>query len=224
MKNKIVNTTINFVKQALSDDFTGHDWEHIRRVHQLALKIQSKEGGNEFIVSMAALLHDLADWKLFNEQEANIKIINFLKTEGLNEDEMDQIINIIAQVSYKGSGVDTTPTSLEAKIVQDADRLDAIGVIGVARAFAYGAKKNRSMYNPDILPQTHDSFEEYKNSNSTTINHFYEKLLLIKDLLNTSTAKEIGNKRHEKVESFLRDFIQEWNVESDRPIFKEKIN
>lgn len=211
MTEQIIKNTIEYVKQRLSDDYSGHDWEHIRRVYHLALKIQSTEGGDVNIVSLAALLHDMADWKLFDEEEAYQNIKNFLLKSGIEAYEANKIISIIKEVSYKGNQVDTTPSSLEAKIVQDADRLDAIGAIGIARAFAYGAKKNRKMFHPEILPQNHKSFEEYKKSESTTINHFYEKLLLLKDLLNTDTGRRIGEKRHHFLEAFLNDFLEEWN-------------
>jgi uncharacterized protein len=200
------------VKDFFKNDTTGHDWWHVYRVTKLALFIGANENANLAIVEPAALVHDCDDWKLQgNENHSNAK--SFLESVGYNKQQINAIIDIVEQVSYKGAGVDTTPKSLEAMVVQDADRIDAIGAIGIARAFAYGGSKNRPIYLPEIKPQLHQSFNEYKSSKSHTINHFYEKLLLLKDRLNTPTAQRIAKERHDFMVNFLEQFFNEWNFE-----------
>ena len=162
------------------------------------------------MIEMAALLHDLDDWKL-NDGNDGSKAKTWLKKMNVPDAELLQITEIIEQVSFKGARVDNTASTLEAQIVQDADRLDAIGAIGIARTFAYGGNKGRLLYDPDIKPTMHSSFEAYKKTTAPTINHFYEKLLLLKDRLNTSTAKKIAIKRHHFMEHFLEQFFYEWD-------------
>ncbi len=176
----------------------------------MALKIAGHEGGNRFIIEMAALLHDLDDWKLSPQNDSS-GTDKWLKELHLPSTTIGQIHEIISQVSFKGAGVKTKALSLEAQIVQDADRMDAIGAIGIARTFAYGGNKGRLIYDPEIKPEMHQSFEAYKKTTAPTINHFYEKLLLLKDRLNTTTAKEIAKSRHAFMESFLKQFFAEWN-------------
>ncbi len=211
-KEQIIQQTIGFVKNKLDGDSSGHDWWHISRVWNLSKQIQKEEGGDLFIIEMAALLHDVADWKFYkNEDEGLRVIVDWLKEMKIEKVYSEYIIDIIQNVSFKGAGVDDCMNSLEGKIVQDADRLDAIGAIGVGRAFAFGGKFQREMHNPNQEKRMHKNFEEYKSAKGTTINHFYEKLLLLKDRLNTQTAKEIAEKRHAFMETFLKQFYNEWN-------------
>jgi len=208
----IIQKTADYIRQEFSNDSSGHDWWHVYRVWQNALAICQHEKADAFIVQLAALLHDLDDWK-FNDSadETPHRAKGWLDSLPLDPSITDAVCNIIKHISYKGAGVDNKMDSLEGFIVQDADRLDAIGAIGIARAFAYGGFANRPLYNPDSPPQLHASFEEYKNSKSDTINHFYEKLLLLKDRMNTPTAKRIAEQRHEVMLKFLDQFNKEWD-------------
>jgi len=207
----ILQKTADYIKQEFSGDSSGHDWWHIYRVWKNAITICEHERADSFVVQLAALLHDLDDWK-FNasEDETPLRAKAWLDSLSVDSSVTDAVCRIIMHISYKGAGVENKMDSLEGFIVQDADRLDAIGAIGIARAFAYGGYKNRPMYDPDSPPQMHSSFEEYKNSKSATINHFYEKLLLLKDMMNTPTAKRIAEQRHEVMVQFLRQFMNEW--------------
>nr|WP_321354388.1 HD domain-containing protein [uncultured Draconibacterium sp.] len=209
-QNELVLATENFIKQYFAPDSSGHDWWHIHRVRNMAIHLAEKEGGDLFLIEMAALLHDLDDWKLGNGENSS-KTKNWLKQISINENDADKIEQIIEQVSFKGAGVETKAHSLEAQIVQDADRLDAIGAIGIARTFAYGGNKGRLLHHPDIEPQLHNSFEEYKKTTAPTINHFYEKLLLLKDRMNTKAAQEIAKERHRFMEVYLTQFFLEWD-------------
>jgi len=203
--------TEKFVREIFKNEGSGHDWWHVCRVRKYALKIAETEGGNLFLIELAALLHDLDDWKLKNTTSENTtrKWLNHLK---LKEEISEQVLRIISQVSFKGAGVSTKPTTIEAKIVQDADRLDAIGAIGIARTFAYGGSKGRLIYDPEIQPVLHNDFETYKNNTAPTINHFYEKLLLLKSRMNTKTGKKMAENRHCFIENFLKQFFNEWKV------------
>lgn len=207
----ILQKTADYIKREFSDDSSGHDWWHIYRVWKNAVTICERESGDSFIVQLAALLHDLDDWK-FNDSgdETPLRAKAWLDSFSIDPSITDRVCRIITHISYKGAGVKNKMDSLEGFIVQDADRLDAIGAIGIARAFAYGGYKNRPMYDPDLPPQMHASFEEYKNSKSATINHFYEKLLLLKDMMNTTTAKQIAKQRHEVMVQYLDQFMDEW--------------
>ena len=208
-ETKIIEKTAEFIKQKFLSDFSGHDWWHIYRVWNMAKHIAEGEKVNNFIIEMSALLHDLDDYKLANSNSNNAE--KWLDNFDIDIKTKKHIIFITQNISYKGANVKNKITSLEGKIVQDADRLDAIGAIGIARAFAYGGNNNREMYNPDIKPVLHNSFDDYKTAKSTTINHFYEKLLLIKDKINTKKAKEIADKRNKIIENFLHNFLNEWN-------------
>ncbi|MFW6309823.1 MAG: HD domain-containing protein, partial [Prolixibacteraceae bacterium] len=196
-------------KNYFTDEFTGHDWWHIYRVRNLALKIADEEGGNLYVIEMAALLHDMDDWKLEKKAE-DPDASELMRRMKVPENKILKINKIVNQVSFKGAGVETKAAGLEAKIVQDADRLDAMGAIGIARAFAYGGSKNRLIYHPEIKPAFHANFESYKKGIGPTVNHFYEKLLLLKDRLNTKTAKKIAEKRHWFMEEYLNQFFNEW--------------
>jgi len=215
-KTHIISNTIIFVKKELQNAEGGHDWFHIERVYKNAKLIAKSEDVDLFIVELAALLHDIADSKFHNGDEAigPKKALEFLKSQNIEISIREHIIAIIANMSFsKSLDKTSTFTSLEMKVVQDADRLDAIGAIGVARAFNYGGFKNRAIYNPKIKPNLNFTKEEYKKSNAPTINHFYEKLLLLKDKMNTKTGKEIAQQRHDFMRLFLTQFYSEWNGE-----------
>lgn len=211
---ELIRKTINLVKEKLEGTESGHDWFHIERVWKLSLKIQEKEGGDKLIIELAALLHDIADAKFHNGDEtlASKIVRNFLTEQNLDPSVMEKVIFIIENMSFKNRNDAPENLPLELKIVQDADRLDAIGAIGIARTFNFGGYKNNLMYHPDIKPKLNQTKEEYKKSNGTTINHFHEKLLLLKDLLNTDTAKNIADHRHQFMLQFLEEFYNEWNV------------
>jgi uncharacterized protein len=210
-RKEIIEKTILFVKEKLDGDSSGHDWWHIFRVWNMAKTISKKEGGDLFIIEMAALLHDIADWKFYeNEDEGLQVILDFLAVLDLDKRIIDRIIEIVKNVSYKGAGVKDKMISIEGKIVQDADRLDAIGAIGIARTFAFGGKYGNEMHNPDLKSKIHKSFDDYKKDKGSTINHFYEKLLLLKDRMHTNSAKQIAEQRHSYMEVFLEQFYGEW--------------
>lgn len=208
----MIEETRAFVKNKLYGEGSGHDWFHIERVYNLAKYLAKKENADSFIVEMAALLHDIDDWKFSNTNDSNTTTIeNFLNSINIDHDSFKRVIEIIQTMSFKGGVVDSTQHTIEGKVVQDADRLDAIGAIGIARTFAYGGSKNRLMYDPTIQPIDFKSLDEVKNAENHTINHFYEKLLKLKYLMNTNTAKEIAEKRHKFMEEFLNEFYSEWN-------------
>ena len=214
MKNHIT-LTINFVKEKLEGAEAGHDWFHIERVWKLSKKIAEKEGGNLEVIELSALLHDIADPKFHNGDETlALKISqNFLEEIHVNAELIEQVLFVIKNISFKNRAEAPENPPLELQIVQDADRLDAIGAIGIARTFNFGGFKNNLMYHPEIKPNLGMNKEEYKKSNGTTINHFYEKLLLLKGLMNTETAKKIASERHDFMLQFLDEFYKEWNVE-----------
>lgn len=211
----LLNNTILFVKQKLENAEGGHDWFHIERVYKNALLIADGEICDFTVVKLGALLHDIADSKFHNGDEAigPKMALEFLESENVDEATIEHVINIIENISFKGGNTEKTFSSIELDIVQDADRLDAIGAIGIARAFNYGGFKNRPLYNPNIAPKFNMSKEEYKNSQAPTINHFYEKLLLLKDKMNTETGKQIAIERHRYMEGFLSQFYAEWDGE-----------
>ncbi|MFH6945263.1 HD domain-containing protein [Flavobacterium sp. FlaQc-50] len=208
----LINKTIVFVKEKLNDAEGGHDWFHIERVYKNALLIAKNTACDLTVVQLGALLHDIADSKFHNGDETiGPKTARlFLESENVSEELIVHVIKIIENISYKGGNFEKKFSSIELDIVQDADRLDAIGAIGVARAFNYGGFKNRALYNPEIAPVTNMTKEEYKNNNAPTINHFYEKLLLLKDKMNTETGKQIATERHHFMELFLSQFYAEW--------------
>lgn len=207
----LVANTVQFVKKRLQNEFSGHDWWHIYRVWKMALYIAVREGADKYVAQVAALLHDISDWKFTDLQNPSDEIRLWLESQKAPDKLIRHVKLITDYVSYQGANVPDRIRTLEGKIVQDADRLDAIGAIGIARAFAYGAFKGREMYNPDVKPVLHNSFEEYRHSQSTTINHFYEKLLLLKDRMHTSTARQIATERHKYLEVYIKKFLKEWN-------------
>lgn len=211
-QKRTVERTVQLVKEKLGDDTTGHDYFHIMRVRALAARLAEQEGADVFVVELAALLHDIADWKFHGGDlnEGPRVASEWLQSIGEKAQTIEKVAAIIKEVSYKGAGVQTTPASLEGKVVQDADRLDALGAIGIARTFAYGGKFERQMYDPDRPPVMHQSFEEYKNAKGTTLNHFYEKILLLKDRLNTESARTLAEERHKYVADFVERFLLEW--------------
>ena len=211
-KELIIKKTEEFVKNKLKGEGSGHDWWHIHRVHKNAIRIAKEEDVDLFVVQLAALLHDIADWK-FHSGDLSVgpKIARgYLESLNVDENTISHVCEIIKEASFKGAGVKLKMKTKEGMVVQDADRLDAIGAIGVARTFAYGGNKNRQIYDPNIKPEKHETAEQYINSEGTTINHFYEKLLLLKDLMNTETAKKIAEERHKFMEQFLERFYNEW--------------
>jgi len=212
---QIINNTILFVKNQLTHAEGGHDWFHIERVYKNALLIAEEEECDLNVVKLAALLHDIADSKFHGGDESvgPKTARTFLESQNVSEDIILHVIAIIENISFKGGNFEKDFHSKELEIVQDADRLDAIGAIGIARAFNYGGFKNRPLYNPNIQPKLNLSKEEYKNSEAPTINHFYEKLLLLKDKMNTETGKKLAKKRHDFMISFLSQFYTEWDGE-----------
>ncbi len=214
-KSGLIDTTILFVKQKLKNAESGHDWFHIERVYKNALLIGQEEECDLTIVKLSALLHDIADSK-FHDGDESIgpkTAKEFLELQNVSPEVIIHVVNIIKNTSFKGGNFEKKFTSKELEIVQDADRLDAIGAIGIARAFHYGGFKNRPMYNPSVTPILNMSKEEYINSEAPTLNHFYEKLLLLKDRMNTETGKKIAETRHQFMELFLSQFYAEWEGE-----------
>jgi uncharacterized protein len=215
-KRLIIKKTISFAKDKLSKDCTGgHDWWHIQRVWKLSKTIAVSENASLFVVELGALLHDIADSKFHdgNEELGAQKAREFLSTLQVDKAIIEHIVLIIDNISFKGGKDAQKFKSIELDIVQDADRLDAIGAIGIARTFNYGGFKNRELYNPDIRPNLQMTKEEYKSSTAPTINHFYEKLLLLKDRMNTKTGRNMAQQRHLFMETFLEEFYKEWNGE-----------
>ncbi len=218
MESKLIEQTAAHVRAEMSGEGSGHDWWHIYRVWQMTKNICADEFLNHnfvdiAVVELGALLHDLGDHKFHGGDTTVAPRMAREWLSGLDAEPelVDHVAQIIETLSFKGANVATPMTTLEGKIVQDADRLDAIGALGIARTFAYGGHKGREMYNPDIPPQQHDSFAEYSGSASPTINHFYEKLLLLKERMNTDYAKRIAGERHRTMAAFLDQFFAEWN-------------
>lgn len=212
LNDDLINNSLEFIKVLFKDDFSGHDYFHSLRVYKLATRICQTEKADIELVQLAAILHDTDDYKLFNLQSTTCSnAINFMKDQKLSEDTIDKVCKIINEVSFKGNDT-VKPETIEGQIVQDADRLDAIGAIGIARTFAYGGSKNIEMYNPEIKPKANMNEQEYKHHNGTVINHFYEKLLLLKDMMNTGEAKRIAKKRHNYMLEFIFEFQKECEI------------
>jgi uncharacterized protein len=208
-----IQKTIDFVQKTLANAEAGHDWFHIERVFKTAQTINQQENGDELVVAFAALLHDIADPKFNNgdEELGPNMAASFLASISVDAEIIAHVKLIIQNMSFKNSFDGTGFTSKEMQIVQDADRLDAIGAIGIARAFTYGGFKNRVLYDPAILPEEHLTKESYKNTTAPTINHFYEKLLLLKDMMNTEAGKAIAMERHNFMLLYLEHFYKEWD-------------
>lgn len=211
---EIIARTKEFVKQTLKNAEGGHDWFHTQRVYNNSLHIAAKETVDDFVVSLGALLHDIADSKFHDGDETIGPQLarEFLFKQNVDSNSIEHVINIIENMSFKSSlDGERNFSSPELKVIQDADRLDAIGAIGIARCFNYGGYKNRKLFDPSIKPNLNLSKEEYKTSDAPTINHFYEKLLLLKDMMNTKTGKQIAEKRHEFMKNYLEQFYKEWD-------------
>lgn len=213
--SNLIEKTKAFVKQQLQGAEGGHDWFHIERVYNNALLIAKGEKCDPVVVQLGALLHDIADSKFHNGDETvgPETARKFLQQENVSETIIDQVVGIIENISFKGGNFDKKFSSVELDIVQDADRLDALGAIGIARTFNYGGFKNRTLYDPAIQPNLNMTKEEYKASTAPTVNHFYEKLLLLKGRMNTQTGKQLAEERHRYMEGFLSQFYAEWNGE-----------
>lgn len=213
-QQQIIDRTAEFVRGQMAGDSSGHDWWHVWRVWQNSLFISRNENADRFVTELAALLHDIADWKFHDGDESAgpTAARAWLSEQGVDESVIEHVCTIVATVSFKGAGVATPMQTLEGKIVQDADRLEAIGAIGIARCFAFGGAKGRLMHDPEDPPELHSSFDDYKKKSGPSINHFYEKLLLLKDRMNTETGLQLAAQRHEVLESFLRQFHAEWNI------------
>jgi uncharacterized protein len=240
-RQELLNAATAFVREHLAGDSSGHDWWHIERVRSAALAIAREERADLFVVELAALLHDVDDWKLVSHRragqagsasadppestpnyggpalaEASLShptlAQEWMEAQQVEPGTIDHVCRIIGELSFKGAGVATPMTSLEGQCVQDADRLDALGAVGIGRTFAYGGHKGQAMHNPELSPTQHDSFDAYKSNAGTTINHFYEKLLLLKDRMNTSAARKLAAGRHAYMEQFLAQFLAEWEV------------
>lgn len=211
-KKEVIEKTKAFVRSTLQDAEGGHDWFHIERVYKNALLIGRQEKADLFIVALGALLHDIADYKFYGGDETigPKKAKNFLESLDLPQEIIEEVVSIIENVSFKGGNFETSYNSKELAVVQDADRLDALGAIGIARTFNYGGFKNRKIYDPEIKPDLNMTPEQYKKSSSPTINHFYEKLLLLKDRMNTPTGKKLAENRHRFMKDFLKQFYEEW--------------
>ena len=205
MNTDLIDRTAAHVQEVLSGDGTGHDWWHVHRVWKTAQRIGKEEKADLLVVELAALLHDIADWKL-NDGDSSVgprMAKEWLDSQGVESSISEHVCQIIAGISFKGAGVEQPPLSLEGQVVQDADRLDAMGAIGIARAFAYGGSKGRMIYDPAAKPTEHRTAEAFLKNDGTTINHFYEKLLLLKDRMNTATGKAIAEERHRFMEDYL---------------------
>jgi uncharacterized protein len=212
---QVLEQTAEHVRQLLAGDSSGHDWWHIERVRAMALAIGRGEGADLYVVELAALLHDIADWKFHGGDDAlgPQRASEWLAGLEVEPAVIEHVAEIVRQVSFKGAQVATPMRTLEGQVVQDADRLDAIGAIGIARAFAYGGHAGRALYDPDVPAEGHASFEAYKKNSGPTINHFHEKLLLLKDRMNTGTARRLAEGRHQLMVDFLQQFHAEWNAE-----------
>lgn len=214
LQHEIVRQTAEHVRVVLATEATGHDWWHIHRVWKLAQRIAQAEGQiDPFVVELAALLHDIADWKFCGGDESVGPRVAREWLEGLHVEAavIEHVCAIIKNISFKGAGVASCMATREGMIVQDADRLDAMGAIGIARCFAYGGYKQRVLYDPEVKPVLHTTAQAYKTNNSNSINHFYEKLLLLKERMNTATGRALAQHRHEVMEQFLEQFLNEWN-------------
>jgi uncharacterized protein len=210
----LVQRVASCIKARFAEESSGHDWHHIRRVWQLARQIAQREDANQEIVELGALVHDIADWK-FHAGDDTVgprEAERLLVSEGASRNVIEHVVGIVATISYKGAGVKTGMSSLEGQCVQDADRLDAIGAIGIARCFAYGGHANRLMYDPYEPPVMHATAEAYKAAKGTSLNHFYEKLFLLKDRMNTKTGKALAEQRHRYMEEFVAQFLEEWEA------------
>lgn len=213
LDSEIISQTESFVREKLEGEGSGHDWWHIHRVRNTALTLAKEENADLFTVELAALLHDIADHKFHDgDDTVGPKVAReWLKSLQTDASSIDHVCTIIKDISFKGAKIGTPMQTIEGAVVQDADRLDAIGAIGIARAFAYGGHKNRELYNPDVKPTFHASFDEYKRDKGHTINHFYEKLFLLKNRMNTKSALRMAEARHKFMKEYVERFLSEWD-------------
>lgn len=211
----LARRTAAHVRALQQDEASGHDWWHTDRVRRTALRLAAEEGADLLVVELAALLHDVGDWKLAGgDVDAAPRLAReWLEALGADAGVVDHVAEIVATLSFKGAGVPTPMRTVEGAVVQDADRLDAVGAIGVARAFAYGGSRGRPLHDPDAAPRLHASFEEYRRSAGGTLNHFHEKLLLLRDRMNTPAARALADERHRYMEEFVERFMAEWEGE-----------
>lgn len=211
MDKTIINDALEFVRNTFNNDYSGHDYFHTLRVYKMAARIAEQENADLIIVQLAALLHDVDDIKLSPETYANKdKAVDFLRKHSISEEMIKTICNIIGEVSFRGTD-SITPETIEGMCVQDADRLDAMGAVGIARTFAYGGSHNRIIHDPEIKPTVNMNADKYQSHISTSINHFYEKLFQLKDLMNTDTAKKIAEQREDYMRAYISEFLDEWD-------------
>lgn len=208
---QLIQNAAEFIKEIFQNDFSGHDFFHSMRVYRTAMKIAEAEHADMEVVALAALLHDVDDWKLSPATaEKKENATRFMRSQNVSESEIRQVCQIIGEVSFKGTD-SVRPSTPEGKCVQDADRLDALGAIGIARTFAYGGSHNRAIYDPELPPQTAMNQAQYYSSKSTSLNHFYEKLFLLEDMMNTEAGKAIARKRTRYMQEFVAEFLSEWD-------------
>lgn len=207
------------MRARMEGEGSGHDWWHVHRVRNVALRLAEEEGADPFVVELAALLHDVADHKFHggDETAGPRAAREWLEGLGVDEPAVAHVSAIVAELSFRGAGVPTPMSTREGEVVQDADRLDAIGAIGVARTFAFGGSRGRPLHDPEAVPEAHGSFEAYKASRGPTVNHFHEKLLLLRDRMNTRAARRVAEERHRFMEAFLERFHREWDAEDFGP-------
>ncbi len=207
----VVERTAAHVRELMAGDASGHDWWHVERVRRLALRLAAEEGADPLVVELAALLHDVADWKISGDADAGARHAReWLGSLGVETALVQHVADIVAGISFKGAGVPTPMATVEGAVVQDADRLDALGAIGIARAFAYGGSRGRPLYEPGDDPRLHASFAEYRSAAGSTLNHFQEKLLLLRARMNTSAGRRLADERHRYMEEYVRRFLAEW--------------
>ena len=207
----VIRNALDYIKYIFQNDFSGHDYYHSLRVYRMAVAIATEEKADADIVALAALLHDVDDRKL-SPQTAKDKVnaVNFMQSQNAPETVVSQVLTILDEVSFKGTD-SVTPSTLEGKCVQDADRLDALGAIGIARTFAYGGSHQRPLYDPEVPPKLNMNQEAYQKSNSSSLNHFYEKLFLLENMMNTPTGRRIARKRTQYMNDFVEEFLSEWD-------------
>lgn len=213
---EVLRRTEAFVRARMEGEGTGHDWWHVHRVRRTALRLAREEGADPYVVELAALLHDVWDHK-FHDGDAAAEARGWLEETGADGETVAHVGDIIARLSFKGAGVETPMASPEGAVVQDADRLDALGAIGIARTFAYGGSKGRPLHEPEVAPETHASFEAYRASRGPSLNHFHEKLFLLRDRMNTAAARRVAEARHRYMEGYVARFLAEWEGEDEAP-------
>jgi uncharacterized protein len=209
----LVERVAEQIKARFLAESTGHDWHHISRVWKMARQIAEQEGANQEVVQLAALVHDIADWK-FHQGDETVgprEAERLLAAEGAPRAVIEQVVEIVASISFKGAGVASAMKTLEGKCVQDADRLDALGAIGIARCFAYGGHAGRLIHDPEVAPEMHATADAYKSAQGTSLNHFHEKLFLLKDRMNTPTGRALAESRHQLMQDFVSRFLAEWD-------------